>query len=155
MPPFHARAMAVLATLLLATACGSDDGSDPVDEVTVADLVGSWTASSLVYTNQADPSETFDLIANGGEVRVTVLTGGRARTWVDFGSFSDEWDAQLTMNGSTLTSTPAEASRPVQHFTFTLVGDVLTLTNQDDAFDFTLTGASPVAVTAVTVLERQ
>lgn len=154
MPPIRALLSLGFVTVLLLAACGSDGGTDPDEGITMADLVGSWTASSQVYTNKADATETLDFIASGGEVRVTVLTGGRARTWVDFGSFSDEWDAQLTLNGNTLTATPAEASRPVQHFTFTLVGDVLTLTNDDDVFDFTLTGATAVAATTVTILER-
>jgi hypothetical protein len=86
---------------------------------------------------------------------MTVLSYGGARTWVDFGTFSDEWDAQLTVSGHTLTSTPAEASRPVRHYTFVHEGDSITLTDTDGEFDFTLSGADPVPANVVVVLQRQ
>jgi hypothetical protein len=145
----------VLVVLVLVTsaACGGDDGTAP-DVTTVADLVGSWTATSQVFSNNANSAETFDWIGNGGETRVTVLTGGRSRTWTSIGTFSDEWDAQLSISGAVLTSTPAESTRPVERFTFSLNGDVLTLTNASTAFDFTLTGAATVPATVSLVLQR-
>jgi hypothetical protein len=150
-----ARSRLVLAlTAVLATGC-SDDGGTDVDTITIDDFVGSWSASSQVFPSHGDPNETFDLIANGGETRMTVLSHGGARTWVEFGTFADEWDAQLMVDGNMLTSTPVEASRPVRHFSFVHDGDTVTLTNTDDAFDFTLSGADPVPATMVIVLERQ
>ncbi len=146
--------LVLAVTAVLATGC-SDDGGTAVDPITIEDFVGSWSATSQVYTNDGDPSETFDLIANGGETRMTVLSHGGARTWIEFGTFSDEWDAQLTVSGNTLTSTPVEASRPVRHYTFVHDGDTVTLTDTDEAFDFTLTGADPVPAAMVVVLERQ
>jgi hypothetical protein len=143
---------------LLAVGCSDDSGTnvdDTEDGVTVADLVGSWKASSHTFTNNADPSQTFDLVANGGETRVTVLNGGGARTWVEIGDFSDEWDAQLTISGTNLISTPVEASRGVQTHAFTLVGNTLTLTDSNSEFDFTLLGEDPVPATQVVVLVRQ
>jgi len=84
-----------------------------------------------------------------------VLTGGGARTWVEFGTFSDEWDAQLSMSGNTLTSSPVEASRGVSQATFTLVGNTLTLTYANSSFDFTLLDGPEVAATEVVVFVRQ
>lgn len=143
----------VALSILLATGC-SDSGTE-ADGITIGDFTGTWQASSHTFTNNADAGETFDLIANGGDTRVTVLSGGRARTWVTIGTFSDEWDAQLSINGNVLTSTPAEATRPVIHYVFSLVGDVLTLTNSDAEFDFTLSGGAEVPATQVVVLVRQ
>ena len=117
--------------------------------------MGSWKASSHTYTSNANPSQTFDLVANGGETRMTVLSGGRVRTWVDIGDFSDEWDAQITISGTSLISTPAEASRGVQTFSFTLVGNTLTLTDSSSEFDFTLLGEDPTPASMVVVLVRQ
>lgn len=143
----------VAVLTLLASGC-SDSGTEP-DGITIGDFTGTWQASSHTFTNSADAGETFDLIANGGETRVTVLSGGRARTWVTIGTFYDEWDAQLSINGNVLTSTPAEATRPVKHWTFTLVGNTLTLTDSDSEFDFTLSGGAEVPATEVVVLVRQ
>ena len=139
---------------MLAASCGGDDPIEP-EVVTIADLVGSWTASSVLHTDKANPTQLFDIVAAGGETRTTVLEGGGARTWVTLGTFSDEWDAQLTINGTTLTSTPVEASRGVQTNTFTLVGNTLTLTNDNASFDFTLSGAAEVPTTQVTVFVSQ
>ena len=146
----------VAITAVCLAGCSSDDPTEPeVDGITVNDLVGGWTASSVLFTNITNPAEQFDLVANGGETRVTVLTGGGARTWVEFGTFSDEWDAQLSISGNTLTSSPVEASRGVRHATFTLVGNTLTLTYANSSFDFTLLDGPEVAATEVVVFVRQ
>lgn len=151
-----ARSLAlVVVTALLAIGC-SDSSTDPGTDggVSVADLVGSWTASSHTFTNNANSSESYDIIANGGETRTTVLTGGGARIWIEFGTFSDEWDVQLSISGTTLTATPAEATRETVSWTFALVGNTLTLTRSDSEFDFTLTGAAGVPATEVIVFVR-
>ena len=151
----------ITASLVLFTvaACSeSEQVTAPRDDsegITISNLVGSWTASSHMFTNNANAGETYDLIANGGETRVTVLSGGGARTWVTFGPVSDEWDAQLTLAGSTLTSRPVEASRSVRNWRFTLEGNVLTLTDSDSGFDFTLSGAAEVPATEVVVFVRR
>lgn len=139
----------------LAAGCGDSDPTDPEDAVTISDLVGSWTASSHTFTNNADAGESYDVVANGGETRTTILTGGGARTWLEWGSFIDEWDAQLTITGNTLTSTPVESTRETNTWTFTLAGTILTLSRSTSDFDFTLTGGTEVSVTEVVVFVRQ
>ena len=101
------------------------------------------------------PGLPSSLIAAGGENRVTVLTGGGARTWIEFGTFSDEWDAQLSISGTILTSNPVEASRIVRTWKFTLNGEILELTDANATFDFTLSGAAGVSVTEKVVFVRQ
>ena len=149
--------MLLVLTVVLANCdSNSDSNSDSeTNTITVVDFVGSWTASSVVFTNNVNSSESIDLIAIGGETRMTVLVGGGVRTWVDVGDFSDEWDATLSVSGNTVTSTPVESSRPVVRFTFTMNGNTLTLTNTSEEFDFTLSGAAEVAATQVIVFERQ
>jgi len=149
------RFITVVSVLLSVAACSGSDKAAGPDEITIADLVGSWTASSLTFTNNGNPGQKLDLIALGGENRMTVLDGGRARTWLEFGTFSDEWDAQLTISGNTLTSQPAEASRGVQTWTFSLEGNVLELSDTSSEFDFTLAGGDAVPATLVVVLIRQ
>jgi hypothetical protein len=115
-----------------------DDGNDGNDTqgITIDNLVGSWTASSHMFTNNSDAGETYDLM-------------------FIFGPVDDEWDAQLTLVGSTLTSRPVEASRSVRNWTVTLEGNVLTLTDTDASFDFTLSDAAEVSATEVVVFVRQ
>ena len=145
-----------LATVvaLFASACGGDSSTEP-EGLTVSDLVGSWKASSLVFSNRANPSQQFEIVAAGGELRVTVLDQGRSRTWLELGTFSDEWDSQLSISGNQLTSTPAESSRPTRHYTIEMSGDRITLTSTDASFDFTLTGAANVPANEVAILVRQ
>ena len=149
------RVTPCLLAFALVAGCGSDDDptEPPVSGITTADLVGSWTATSLVHTNNANASETLDVIAAGGEVRFTMLVGGGTRTWTEFGT-SDEWDAAVTISGSTLTSNPVEEGRPTQAWQFTLVEDVLTMTDGNSEFDFTLTESAPVSTTEVIVFVR-
>ena len=149
------RNASVLLVMILLVGCGDDDPVALVDEgITIADLVGSWTATSNTYTNNANAAETFELISNGGEVRVTVLADGGTRTWVDFDTVLDEWDSAATVNGATITSVPVEAGRPTRVWTFTLVNGILTLTDATSEWDFTLSGATPVSATEVVVLVR-
>ena len=147
----------VVAGAAVLSACGGD-GSEPAgpDLLTIEDFVGSWSATSQVFTSNSNPSETFDVISAGGEHRITMLTGGRTRSWFELGDFSDECDALVTLNSARdlLTSTPEEASRPVQTYTFTLVGNTLTLTNTSESFDFTLSGAEGTSATMVVVYQK-
>jgi hypothetical protein len=147
------RALALVAIGALLSGCG-DSTSEP-EGTSIQDLVGSWKASSALFTNQANPSQQFDVVGAGGEIRMTILEGGRARTWVELGDFSDEWDALFTISGNQLTSTPAEAARPPRQYTFELQGDRLTISRSDAQFDFTLEGGNEVSATEVFVYQRQ
>ena len=148
--PFYA----VLACLVLVlSACDSDSSND--DSVTVEDFNGTWQATSHVFRNNANTAQSFDIIAVGGETRITVLTGGRARIWVSLADFSDEWDAGLSISGNTLTMDPAEAGRPTEQWTFSLNGSVLSMTRIDSEFDFTLQGGSEVSATQSITLVKQ
>ena len=152
------RSFIVLVTsAVLATGCGGSDSPTEPPAITINDFVGSWAATSQVFTNNSNSSETFDLIAAGGGSDFTMLTGGGTRNWFDLGDFHDEWDALVTLDGATgiLTSTPVEASRPTTHFTFKLEGNTLTLTGTDSSFDFTLTGAASVPATVVAVFTKK
>ena len=130
------------------------NGATAVAPLALSDLVGSWSATSEVYTNNANASQKIDLIALGGEHRVTMLSGGGTRTWIDVGTFHDEWDSQATLDasGTTLTLTPVEASRPVLTFTVTLEGTVATLHSTNVSFDFTLTDPSAAVPATVDIV---
>jgi len=125
--------------------CSSDDSDDTTTpEVTIADFVGSWKASSAVFTNNSNSSESIEFISAGGEIRYTMLNGGNTRTWIEFQNNPvDEWDALITLGpNNTYTSTPAETSRPVEHGTYAIGNNTITLTNSNSSFDFTNSGTS-------------
>ncbi|HSM37617.1 MAG TPA: hypothetical protein VK837_14545 [Longimicrobiales bacterium] len=146
----------VLAVALFAGCGDDDDPTGPDSQVTVDDFVGSWTASSFVFTNNADTGQQVDIIALGGEFRATVLEGGRVRNFLTTpDAVEDEWDAQLSVNGNTLTSTPAEATRSTDVWTFQFQNsNTVILTDTDEMFDFTLMGGAEVPATLVITLVR-
>lgn len=151
------RILPVAAVLVWGCGGGGNDSADVdsgPDRVSIYAFIGTWHASTDLYTNRADPDEQYEVIANGGEARMTVLSGGGARTWLTIGDFDDEWDAQLTVDGNTLTSTPVETTRPVIAYEFTLDGDDLRLTTDDGEFDFTMSGATPVPANVYVEMTR-
>jgi hypothetical protein len=151
----HLRNLTFLILALCITVTIGCDDDDVSPEVTIEQFEGTWKAKSMIFTNNADADQSFAFIENGGEVRFTVLPGGRVRTWVEIDTFYDEWDSQATLSGSTLTSVPVEETRPIQVITFLLDGGTLTMTNADDRFDFTFSGVAGVSATNVGVFERQ
>jgi len=149
---------------LTSSGCSSDSSPTATQDqntpsITMSDLVGTWKASSAAFTNQANTSQQYDVVAEGGEVRTVILNDpARSRTWVQMDTavdVFDQWDSGLALNGTDLTVTPVETTRSTRHYTVKLVGDTLTLTSSDGTFDFSLTGASGVAANEVDVLIKQ
>lgn len=156
-PVRHARSLVTrFAAGVVITSCGGTSDAPAAEGITIEDFVGSWSATSMVFTSVTDSSRTLDLIAAGGEYRFTMLDGGRTRSWVEIGEFVDEWDSQITLNaaGDLLTSRPAESTRPTQRLTFVLNGPSLTLATNDVTFDFTMTGAPETPARLVAVFTR-
>ncbi len=139
-------------SLLIVTTYGcSDDNPDPTPQITIANFEGSWKASSAIFTNNSNASESVDFIQAEGEIRYTMLTGGNTRTWVEFQNNPvDEWDAVVTLgSNNTIISTPVEASRPVETATYVIGSNTITLTNNNASFDFTFSGSTEVPATSV------
>ena len=151
----YLRTLAFFILALFITVTIGCDEDDVSPEVTIDQFEGTWKAKSMIITNNANADQSFAFIENGGEVRLAVLPGGRVRTWVEIDTFYDEWDAKLTLSGSTLTSVPEEETRPIQVHAFVLEGSTLTLTNVEDSFDFSFSGAPEVSATSVGVFELQ
>ena len=143
-------------SLLIVTTFGcskDDDSPEPDNSITIADFEGSWKASSAIFTNNSNASESLEFIGAGGEIRYTMLPGGNTRTWVEFQNNPvDEWDAEVTLgNNNTIISTPVEVTRPVETSTYDLGVNTFTFTNNSASFDFTLSGATEVSATSVIV----
>ena len=142
-------------SLLIISIMSCSKEEEPVNQITMADFIGTWQATSAIFTNNGNTSQKFSFIENGGEIRFTILAGGKVRTWITLGTFNDEWDALATLQGDMIISTPAESSRSIITRKWSLNGNILTLTNENDKFDFTLQGGSGVSATSVIVLQKQ
>lgn len=149
---------------LTAPGCSDDTSevADPSDAgprsdaaVRTIDLVGTWTASAHIFTNNANPDESFDLVANGGETRMVVLNSGGARTFRNFNGTSDDFDAQLSIIDNILRATSVETPPRVWNWEFVLSGDTLTLDEPNQPFDFTMTGGPEVEASEHIVFELQ
>jgi hypothetical protein len=144
-----------LLTGFIVAALVSCDKNEEETALTISDFVGSWNATSAVFTDNSNSNNIIDFIQIGGEIRFTMLDHGGVRTWVDLDTFSDEWDSQAVLtNSSILTMTPTEATRSVITYEFILDDNILTLTNRNANFDFSLSGAAEVPATLVTTLVR-
>ena len=144
-----------LGLIIAFTISCSEKAVEPEETITIDNFVGSWKATSFVFTNNSNSDEAIDLIEIGGELRFTMLENGGVRTWLTVGSFSDEWDSQAVLsNSGTLILTPVEAARGVDTFDFVLENNTLELTNHNESFDFTLTDVPEVPATSVTMFER-
>ena len=102
------RSLTALAVGLAALACGDATGVDPED------LVGTWTASSAVATNPANPSETADLLAMGVSLTFVIEANGRIETIFEFQDIVDrdfgtlavtDGEFRLVIEGQPITGT--------------------------------------------------
>ena len=132
--------------------CSKEDSViDPIPEVTIANFVGSWKATTATFTNNSSSSEKVEFIAAGGAIRFTMLDHGGVRIWVDFqNNVVDEWDAQASLgDDNTIKMIPVETHRLQTLSTYELASGTITLTNTDDTFDFTLADAPQVSATSI------
>ncbi|MES2306985.1 MAG: hypothetical protein V4558_15900 [Gemmatimonadota bacterium] len=137
------------ALLLLAVlGCG-----DSPTEATGVDLTGTWTATAIVATNKANPSQTSNVYAGGLRFSVTfnannsytqTLTNPGSAPQIESGSYA------ATSTSVTFTRTsPSPITTTV--LAFTRVGNVLTITSGDSMNDF---GSGPVPATLVATLSK-
>jgi len=139
--------------LAAAVAVGCSDSTDPAD-VTIEDLVGTWVASSFTYTADANPAQTFDLVANGGGFTLTVQADGSVTGTQSILGMTDTFNADMTVANGVLTVTTTDVPPEVLTFTFTLDGNTITMTDTSAEFDFTLMGNPEVAANLVIVATR-
>ena len=116
--------IAPLLAVTFVAACG-----DSTPEEVAEALAGTWNATSVVFTNKANSSETFDPLAVGGSVNTTFTAAGGFS-----GSFT-ELGGTFVVQGTNLIFTNPGKSDP-DTAAFTLSGNTLTLTVDDVDFDF-------------------
>jgi hypothetical protein len=120
--------------LLLPLGCG-DEGPD--DELTYAELAGTWSLFSLVFTSDANPATTFDFRAAGGsgslifEADTTFLL----ILVPDPGSPTESVTGPVDLEGSTVVLTD-EADPDLPLLTGSVEGNRLTLDTENAEYDF-------------------
>jgi hypothetical protein len=142
--------IATTGALAIAFATGCGDSTDPQDDVTLADLVGTWNATGITYTNNAT-GQTINAFLFGARLQITVAANGTYTGSVtEPGGTPEAITGTVSVQGSNITITDDAAPGDAAVGTFTLSGNTLTITAQDE-FDF---GAGEVSATLVLVMER-
>lgn len=181
--------IAVSVVALLAAGCGDDgDGAEEqvsstttesttttesiattssvaaeADTLELADLEGSWEATSFTVTSNGDPALSIDVVALGATVTAETDDAGNLTGLLGVPEAFGGGPEPVTFSASfeildeeTMATTFDEEIPPLlTSFTgpFTFDGDTLTITDEEASFDF-LDGGGLVSATAVTVLER-
>jgi len=70
------RRAVTVGCLSAAAVAGCSDSSGPGSDITIDDLVGGWSATTVTYTSQLNPGDRVDRIAGGGFATLTVAENG-------------------------------------------------------------------------------
>jgi hypothetical protein len=136
-------------------ACGSDtplqSGNDPALEP----FVGDWEATEVILVNDANPSDSIDVLGEGGTFTINVQPSGTYTATLAYPSLPPGVEiGKLSVFGATVILQPTTPSGPSVSSTFAFDGpDKLTL---DGPIDFDFNGdATPEPGQAHFELERQ
>ena len=134
--------------LILMTGCGDDDGmgTDPDD------IAGTWTATSMLFTEKAAPNLTVDLVVDEGAVLTLVLSEDETYAFSFVLDPEDESEVgTYTTTSTSITITPVTPAGDAETFGLVRDEDVMTLTDTDEMFDF---GTGDEPATLVITLTR-
>ncbi len=126
-------------------------GPESTPEEITAALAGTWTATSFVFTNVANSSETFDMIANGGSFTLTLTADGQFTGTLTGPGENETFGGTYVAQGANLILTD-ELEPDSETVAFTLSSNTLTITG-DDEFDFDEDGTDEAAIMTI-VLQR-
>ena len=106
-----------LAVLLVPVACSSATG---VEQLTLADLVGTWDATAIEVTNNLDPSLQEDLYALGVRWQITVTGAGTFTVELANPFGTDSYSGTISIEGDSLVmeSTETASARWTLHYVF-------------------------------------
>jgi hypothetical protein len=124
------RWVCAAALVLGGVACGSATDLNP------ADLVGTWDATKLEFTQVASPGQKVDLVALGGAFSITFNADSSYRAILTAPEASPDtitgtWDGSVDVLTLRETGSTGE-----QQFDYTLSGSTITLSGADTSFDF-------------------
>jgi hypothetical protein len=126
------KASSLGVALLVAVAVGCSDSTGPASP---SDFVGDWLASSYVLTSIENTSLSADLIEFGMTLSITFTE----TTYSGTSTFPDEaaesFSGTYTIEGNQLILNEVGELEP-DTMTYTLSGNTLTMTGNDEEFDF-------------------
>jgi hypothetical protein len=125
------RTAVATMTVMALSACGDGTG---VEE---SDFVGTWDATSLEYTNAADPNQTVDVIDLGATFVITMEADGTFSATITIpGEVPEPMTGTWSVNlGDDFTIRETGVPGEMQ-FDYSLSGNTLTIIGGDTHFDF-------------------
>ncbi len=148
-------ALAVVATLTV----GCSESTSSEEDITIGDLVGTWTAQSVVYTAVENPTQQYDLVAGGGSLTMVIAADG---TFIGTTILPDvmtwEYTGTFTILNKTLTQDFDEEGIPTLTWTITAFADnSMTIGGAQGPWDFSDDQVfNPVTTASIhTVMTRQ
>ncbi len=139
--------------LLASVAVGCSDSAAGPGPATPADLVGQWVASSYTVTSVADTSLSADIFAMGLTITITFTETTYVGVAVFPGDPTENFSGTYTIEGQTLILNETGQLEP-ETMTYSLSGNVLTLSGDDDSYDFDGDGQEELA-TFVMAMDKQ
>jgi hypothetical protein len=109
------------------------DGPD--EDLTLAGLVGTGSATQFLLTTQSDAAVSIDLIAAGGALTLTVSAIGSFTGQQSPVGFDETFPGTVSVSGNVLALTDCENPADVPEVVASLSGNTLTLTSDDLELD--------------------
>ncbi len=147
------KASSLGVALLVAVAVGCSDSGDSTGPASPSDFVGDWLASSYVVTSVANTSQSEDLTALGMTLSLTFTETSYSGTASFPGEVTETFSGTYTIDGNQLTLNETGELEP-ETMTYTLSGDTMTLSGDDEQYDFDDDGQEDPA-TFTMVLAKQ
>ncbi len=138
--------------LLASVAVGCSDSAGP-GSATPADLVGQWIANAYTVTSVADPTMSADLIGEGMTLTITFTETSYTGVVTFLGEPDENFSGTYTIEGQSLVLDEV-GEVDLETMAYNLVGSILTLSGDDDSYDFDDDGQEE-PVTFVIVLDKQ
>ncbi|MDH3458095.1 MAG: hypothetical protein OER90_14745 [Gemmatimonadota bacterium] len=141
-----------VASLVIALSVGCGESTEPV--VTVADLVGTWSATQFSVTDESGTIGPVNLINLGGSLVITVASNGNFTGTFRATALSAETAVagSITIQQGTLTLAFTDGLDEPISGSFVLGNDRLTITGMGLTVDFE--GQTIPSATVILVLER-
>ena len=131
--------MAVFSALLLFLILQGCSGDSTGPDKALRPLVGAWQATTLMMTNQANPSIQADILAQGATFTLSILsTGQYSASLSAFGAANTEVGT-VVVEGNQVTITPTSPAGPPLVATWSFQGSRLILDGPSE-FDFNQDG---------------
>jgi hypothetical protein len=121
----------------IAILAGCSSTSDPSGGLTIGDLAGDWNASEFRFTSVENPSESAELIEEGGSAAFTISSDGAYTMVVTTPEASvDTTQGFMVLEQGFLLVTNTAAPGSTTAFLVNLAGTTLTMTTDEADFDF-------------------